>query len=353
MANFNINNKAESVDVEFFGTVSESWWDKGISVDNVRNILNENKNKDVNILLNSLGGNFFDALTIHDILKLHKGKVSVKMIGANASASTIIAMAADEKPDISSNGLFLVHNVRSYSFDAETAKDKREAAEEMDRMDTLLANIFRKKTGKTEPEILSLMEEERWLSAEEAKEFGFVDNIFEPSGLENLKNQIIDINNSKLPKYSNTMSDTKKDTPDVQEKGFLNSLKEFFADKKMDISDETKQVFQNEVSELKNSIAAKDAKITELQNSVNQSSEKVTELQNSIDALKGKESELQAAISEKETALGNATAEIEELKTKLNKSGVTNTPKKEQDTDTNHEPDEWDKAFSEMKNEAI
>lgn len=340
MANFNIKNKAESIDIDLFGSVGESWWGDSITVDAVKQTLNENKGKNVNIRLNSLGGSFFDALTIHDILKMHKGTVDVDMIGANASASTIISMAATNKPRISKSGLFLIHNTLADS-GYETAKAKRKAAEEMEKMDGIINKMFSEKTGQSEKFIAELLAADKWINAEEAKEYGFVDEIFEPQKTDNLKNQITNINNSYLPKIVNTMADT-KEVQEQSTESFINSITEFFKNKKVDVSNDTVKGYENKITELTEARNSADAKVTEIENAAKEAKAEFESKINSLEADNAKLKETHEAANVANSAkVQELTNEVEELKSELNKLGVTETPKNEQDKDKTEKPDAW------------
>jgi ATP-dependent Clp protease, protease subunit len=133
------------------------------------------------ININSYGGDVNHGLSIHDLLAQSKAKKEVRINGMTASAATIIAMAGDEI-SMSENALFLAH--RSSTFAMGNVNDIEMVKQDLEKIDGLMVNIYKKKTGKTDSEILSMMDENsgrgKWLDADEAKEFGFIDTIFEP-----------------------------------------------------------------------------------------------------------------------------------------------------------------------------
>lgn len=132
----------------------------------------------LNVNISSLGGDVNEALQIHDFLRSYKGTVTARITGMTASAGTLIAMGAD-KVKISENALFLIHN--SWSGVVGNADELEKSIETLRQIDAIQSRIYSKKTGRPENEMRALMDEERWLDAEEAVELGFADEILEAS----------------------------------------------------------------------------------------------------------------------------------------------------------------------------
>ena len=209
----NIKNKADKAIIEIYGDIGEGWFDEGVTLKNVNDKLKNITTPEIELRVNSLGGDLNDALVIHDILKLHPAKVTTKILGATASSGTVIAMAGDEIL-MSENALFLVHNASTMAMG--NASEMRETAENLDKWDDRIINIYKKKTGKRKSQIESLMKEEKWIDASEAKEFGFINNTFEPEKIaasltEARKAQIL--NDLKTKK---TEMDIKKELSDLK-----------------------------------------------------------------------------------------------------------------------------------------
>jgi ATP-dependent protease ClpP protease subunit len=209
MQNFSIKNQAdESVDIEVLGTIGEDWFGEGVTMQDTLKILKSITAKKINLRIASLGGDIEHALAIYNIIKLHPAQVNSQIIGLTASAGTIVAMAGDTV-EMSSKSMFLIHNSLTYAIG--NANELRDVAEVLDKFDGLIAGVYHTKTGKRKSQIMQLMEEERWLSPEEAKDFGLVDKIFEPQTNYNYSKIINEINNSgKLPKIITNMKEEEK-----------------------------------------------------------------------------------------------------------------------------------------------
>ena len=104
-------------------------------------------------------------------------KVTTRIEGIAASMASVIALAGDVVT-MSENSLYMIHNV--WGGEVGDAKDLRKAADLMDKMGDRLVSIYMSKSGKSEEQIRSWMNEETWFNSSEAVENGFVDKIEEP-----------------------------------------------------------------------------------------------------------------------------------------------------------------------------
>ena len=163
--------------------------DWNFSANQVEEALKKCKGEEVNVLITSLGGYTFDAMTISALFSQH-GNVSVHYIGANASAATIAAMGA-KHISMDSNALFLVHKCSNLVlewdyFNADELEQKIEQLKKqkcnMQVIDCTVAGMYARRCKKSQAELLKLMGEERWLTAAEAKEWGFIDEVTDIEG---------------------------------------------------------------------------------------------------------------------------------------------------------------------------
>lgn len=122
----------------------------------------------VHIELDSMGGFVSDAFAFYDQVRVKGLKVSVDGYGMVASAATVIMAAAGRKRSrLSPNAEYLVHNASGG--DAEAIK----------RANKKMAAIYSELTGKDEKSILDLMKQDRSMSAEDARKWGFVGSVIE------------------------------------------------------------------------------------------------------------------------------------------------------------------------------
>lgn len=172
----------------------------GYSKQYVRQILAQYKGQPVNVRVNSLGGSLDDALDIAARFNEH-GDVTVYMFGYCASAATVLALGA-KKTVIDENAFYLVHKVMNWVdiWDTLNADQLQDLIDELEKnkrdnekMDLVLAKMYAKKSGHTANEIMAVLKEAAWLTADEAKNWGFVDEIgtglqYKPAGIENKLN---------------------------------------------------------------------------------------------------------------------------------------------------------------------
>ncbi|MGE9790466.1 head maturation protease, ClpP-related [Enterococcus faecalis] len=131
------------------------------------------ENESVEVTINSYGGLVDMGNEIYTALRSYEGDVKVNIVMAGSAAS-IIAMAGNTVA-ISPVGQIMIHNVAMGAGGDYHVMDK--ASEILQKANSSLANAYVAKTGKTKEEILALMDKETWLTAEEAIENGFVDEI--------------------------------------------------------------------------------------------------------------------------------------------------------------------------------
>lgn len=136
-------------------------------------ITKELDGSDLEILVNSYGGLVDVGNEIYTALKSYTGKIKMNVVMAGSAAS-IIAMAGDTVA-ISPVGQIMIHNVHMGAGGDYHDMDK--ASEILQKANESLASAYQIKTGKSKEEVLALMDKETWLTAEEAKENGFADEI--------------------------------------------------------------------------------------------------------------------------------------------------------------------------------
>lgn len=134
----------------------------------------DDEKEDLTVNINSGGGDVFSGSEIYTKLKNHKGKVTTVVTGLAASMASVIAMAGDVVK-MSPTSQMMIHNVSTFTVGDKNTMNHE--AEVLSGCDKTIANAYRLKTGMTEDELLALMNDETWLTAQGAKEKGFIDEI--------------------------------------------------------------------------------------------------------------------------------------------------------------------------------
>lgn len=131
---------------------------------------------DVDVRVNSPGGSVIQANAIFNALKSIKGDVTVYIDGLAASMASVIAMAG--MPTLmAENALMMVH--KPWGMSIGNAEEHRASAEMLDKAEHGMLKAYMNKTGMNDDEIKSMLADETWMTAEEAKAFGFIDDIYD------------------------------------------------------------------------------------------------------------------------------------------------------------------------------
>ena len=131
-------------------------------------------NEEIEVSINSGGGDVFAGSEIFTELKSHKGNVTTRIIGLAASAASVIAMAGD-KVVMSPTAQLMIHNVWSRA--GGDYRDMEHMASVLKGANQTIANAYKMKTGKTDEELLSLMDDETWFTPQDALSNGFIDEV--------------------------------------------------------------------------------------------------------------------------------------------------------------------------------
>lgn len=129
---------------------------------------------DVNLTINSPGGDMFEGLAIYNLLREHEGEVNVRVVGLAASAASVIAMGGDNV-QIARAGFFMVHN--AWVVAAGNRNDLREYADMLEPFDSAMASIYSARTGSKQDEMAKLMDKETWIGGQQAVDQGFADDL--------------------------------------------------------------------------------------------------------------------------------------------------------------------------------
>ena len=146
----------------------------GVSAKSFLNDLRTVTTDEVDVEINSPGGDVFAGLAIYNGLRASGKKINVKVLGLAASAASLVAMAGDtiEMPE---NAFMMIHN--PWGFAMGGADEMRNTADVLDKISTGLVSTYAKRTGKTDQEITALLDAETWMTAQEAVDAGFATSV--------------------------------------------------------------------------------------------------------------------------------------------------------------------------------
>jgi ATP-dependent Clp endopeptidase proteolytic subunit ClpP len=167
--------KNDTLELLIYDSIGESMWGGGVSAESVKQKLDEaGEVGKISVRINSPGGDVFEGSTIYSLLSQHKAKVECYVDGLAASAAFTIAMAADEI-HISESAMMMCHN--AWGMCMGNAADMEKMADTLGKVSSTMRDIYSKRCGMKADEVQTLMDAETWMTAEEAVESGFADDV--------------------------------------------------------------------------------------------------------------------------------------------------------------------------------
>lgn len=169
----------------------------------VQAIIDKANGEQLDVYIDSGGGDIFAGSAIYSALRSYKGVVKIHVIGLAASAASVIACAAES--DIAPTAMVMVHNVSTETQGDYHDMDK--SSETLKKANKAIAAAYVEKTGMSEEEALALMDAETWLPANEAVEKGLIDKIADTQNIRLVASTVSLIPQSVVNKLKTLISD--------------------------------------------------------------------------------------------------------------------------------------------------
>lgn len=183
--NWNPAIKAAESDntITIFDVIGQDYWTgEGVTAKRIAGALRAiGEDKPVTVLVNSPGGDMFEGLAIYNLLREHKGEVTVKVLGLAASAASVIAMAGDNI-QVARAGFLMIHN--AWIMVAGNRHDMREYADYLEPFDRSMADLYSARTGIEFKVMQKIMDAESWIGGSDAVEQGFADSLLASDEIE-------------------------------------------------------------------------------------------------------------------------------------------------------------------------
>ena len=205
-----VKNEEGAATLYLSGVIAEeSWWGDEVTPAAFKADLDA-VDGDIEVWINSPGGDCIAASQIYNMLMEHKGDVTVKVDGIAASAASVIAMAGT-KVLMGPTSLMMIHNPLTVAIG--DTEEMKKASLMLDEVKESIINAYEIKTGMARNKLSKLMDAETWLSAHKAMEYGFADDIMfsDKKGPDDLSSYAFSrraVTNSLLEKLP-------KDTPEI------------------------------------------------------------------------------------------------------------------------------------------
>ncbi|KMY59963.1 head maturation protease, ClpP-related [Geobacillus stearothermophilus] len=202
---------SNSADIFIYGDIVSYQWDEtDTSAASFKKDLDAVGDVDtINLYINSPGGNVFEGVAIHNMLKRHKAKINVYVDALAASIASVIAMAGDTI-HMPKNAMLMIHNPWTWTYG--NAAELRKVADDLDRIGNSIKQTYLQKAGDklTEEKLQEMLDAETWLSADEAYEHGLCDVVLEASQI------AASISDELFSKYKNVPKQLKNQVKNCQ-----------------------------------------------------------------------------------------------------------------------------------------
>jgi ATP-dependent Clp protease, protease subunit len=130
--------------------------------------------EELEVEINSGGGSVFDGSEIYTALKSYHGNVTVKIVGLAASAASVIAMAGN-KIIMSPTSQMMIHNASVRA--SGDYRDMDHTSGILKNVNQTIANAYQLKSGLNTDTLLKMMDQETWLTPQQALEHGLIDEV--------------------------------------------------------------------------------------------------------------------------------------------------------------------------------
>lgn len=203
------NEDTSSPSIYIYGSIGG--WYSEITAKEIQRKLNAIESDEIHVHINSPGGDVFDSISIGNQLKNHKAKIIVHIDGIAASGASLISMSAD-KIIMPSNTMMMIHRASTGAWG--NAEALRKVADTLDKIDESVTQTYLDRFVGEKDELVKLLAEETFLTAEECLALGLCDEIGEEIVLEEAEEDEPVIENSKdliVAKYAAKLNKPNQD----------------------------------------------------------------------------------------------------------------------------------------------
>jgi ATP-dependent protease ClpP protease subunit len=175
---FKIEAKAkgskEASKIYIYDMIGEGFFEEGVSAKAFARELDRIDSDQIQVHINSPGGNYFDAMAIYNSLLRHPANVTSIVDGHAASAASVVALAGNEVI-MAQGAQMMIHNASGIAMG--NSADFRKVAEDLDKLNASMASVYQAKGGGKQDDWRALMDAETWMTAQEAVDHGLADRV--------------------------------------------------------------------------------------------------------------------------------------------------------------------------------
>lgn len=173
---FSLVKEKQIATLNIYGDITSwPWFDTDVSAANLSKQLEALGDvEQIDVYINSYGGEVAEGLAIYNALRRHKAKVRTYCDGFACSIASVIFMAGDERI-MNEASLLMIHNAWTYAMG--NSAELRKQAEDLDKITQASVEAYKSHSSLSEEKIKELMNNESWILPEEALSYGFATTV--------------------------------------------------------------------------------------------------------------------------------------------------------------------------------
>ena len=172
---------SDEASISILGEIGSGDYGDGVTSKRIAGALRSIGERDVRVDINSPGGDFFEGVAIYNMLREHKAKVTVNVLGLAASAASVIAMAGDEIK-VAKTGFLMIHN--AWGITIGNRHDMQAAAAMMEPFDRAMRDLYAERSGSKAEDVEAWMDAETFFTGEDAVKTGLADGYLSDAEIE-------------------------------------------------------------------------------------------------------------------------------------------------------------------------
>lgn len=181
---YSLNIKDDICDISIFSEIYFSSWENNESLASQIQKLNVDE---INVYINSYGGEVAEGLAVYNALKSSKAKVVTHCIGFACSIASVIFMAGDERV-MKESSLLMIHNPLSCL--CGNSNDFRKEAEDLDNICKAIKATYLNYVTIKDDELQGMLDSEKWIISKDAVSMNFATKVEKESVSNNASRRI-------------------------------------------------------------------------------------------------------------------------------------------------------------------
>lgn len=173
---FSMEKSNQTASINIYGDITSYPWAEGdtssASLSRVLDSLSDVSQ--INVYINSYGGEVAEGLAIYNALKRHKAQITTYCDGFACSIASVIFMAGDKRV-MNESSLLMIHN--AWTLASGNAAELRKQADDLEKITQASIEAYKSHSSLAEEDIKALMDAESWLLPSEALAYGFATEI--------------------------------------------------------------------------------------------------------------------------------------------------------------------------------